>query len=64
MGKPGDRVTFWRLQTGMAPQQGVIYALHETQEGIPYAEITPDEQPERHVYLCERAVWGYKVVEQ
>ncbi len=64
MGNPGDRVRFWTIQTGLTPQQGAILTLHETQEGIPYAEIIPDAQPERHVYLCERAVWGYELVEQ
>ena len=60
----GDKVRFWTQETGLSPQLGTVHALHATVGGIPYAEISPDSDPGRHIYLCHRAVWGYEKLDE
>ena len=62
--QPGDKVRFWTQETGLVPQMGTVHTLHAPVQGIPYAEIKPDSDPERHIYLCHRAVWGYEWIDE
>ena len=60
----GTPVKYRTPRTGMTPQTGTIVALRSTPPDIgdiPYAEIAPDDGSS-HVFLCERAVWGYEVL--
>jgi hypothetical protein len=58
----GDAVRFWTPETGMREQRGTICTVRISQ-GILEAEIIPDRGPERRVFLCYGAVWGFKPVE-
>jgi hypothetical protein len=60
--KPGDRVQFWTLITGMTPRTGTV-DRSEIRYGVTYATITPDDSDEQ-VFLFHGAVWGFEPIKE
>ncbi len=59
--RAGDRVRFWTMQTGLAPQLGTVRSI-EPLYGSLYAAIESDAGGMK--YLFFRAMWGFEPMEE